>query len=100
MLADGRPKVAVSLTNVQNAAAQLVPLLDNLKTTMDQANDALSHLDSVLVQNHDDIRAIVVQLKETLSTASALMEQLKNTTDHNTDNIDQTMVNIRDSPRT
>ncbi len=29
--------------------------------------------------------------------ASALMEQLKNTTDNNTENIDQIMVNIRES---
>ena len=95
MLADSRPKVAVSLTNVQAASAKLVPLLDNLKTTMDQANVVLSHIDSVVVENRQDIRAIVVELKGTLLTASALMEQLKNTTDLNTDNIDQIVENIR-----
>jgi ABC-type transporter Mla subunit MlaD len=95
MLADSRPKVAASLTNVQAASAKLVPLLDNLKTTMDQANVVLSHIDSVVVENRQDIRAIVVELKGTLLTASALMEQLKNTTDLNTDNIDQIVENIR-----
>jgi hypothetical protein len=62
---------------------------------MDQANVVLSHIDSVVVENRQDIRAIVVELKGTLLTASALMEQLKNTTDLNTDNIDQIVENIR-----
>jgi phospholipid/cholesterol/gamma-HCH transport system substrate-binding protein len=95
MLSEDRPKISASLTNVQNATAQLLPLLDNLKTTMNQANDALSHLDSMLVANNDDIRTIVVELKQTLSTASALMQQIKNSTDHNADNIDETLLNIR-----
>ena len=43
MLSDGRPKIAASLTKVQNATPQLTPILDNLKTTMTRANDVLSH---------------------------------------------------------
>jgi phospholipid/cholesterol/gamma-HCH transport system substrate-binding protein len=93
MLAEDRPKVSASLTNVQTATAKIPPLLDNLKTTMNQANDVLSNLDSILVENKPDIRATVVELKETLSTASALMEQLKNITSG--ENIDQILVNIR-----
>ena len=93
MLADSRPKVAASLTNVQNATAQIQPMLDNLKTTMNQANGVLSHIDSILVENHPDIRAIVVELKQTLVSASSLIEQLKNVTSG--DNIDQILVNIR-----
>ena len=93
MLADSRPKVAVSLTNIQNATAQIQPMLDNLKTTMNQANVVLSHVDSMLVENNPDIRAIVVELKETLVSASSLIEQLKNITGG--DNIDQILVNIR-----
>ena len=49
----------------------------------------------MLVENHEDIRTIVIELKETLLTASSLMEQLKNTTVNNSDNIDQTILNIR-----
>lgn len=97
MLAEDRPKVSASLTNVQTASAKIVPLLDNLKTTMNQANVALSHIDSVLVENRQDIRTIVVELKGTLLTASSLMDQLKNTSDHNTDNIDEILVNLRDT---
>src|SRR5271167_619639 len=95
MLAEDRPKVSATLTNVQTASAKIIPLLDNLKTTMQQANDALSHIDSVVLENRQDIRTAVVELKQTLLTASSLMEQLKNTMDHNADNIDQILVNLR-----
>ncbi|MGA3317096.1 MAG: MlaD family protein [Candidatus Korobacteraceae bacterium] len=95
MLAEDRPKVSATLTNMQTASAKIVPLLDNLKTTMKQANDALSHIDSVVLENRQDIRTAVVELKQTLLTASSLMEQLKNTMDHNADNIDQILVNLR-----
>ena len=95
MLAENRPKISDSLSNVQAASAKLVPLLDNLKTTMDQANAALSHIDSVVVENRQDIRTIVVELKETMLTASSLIDQLRNTTDNNTGNIDQIITNIR-----
>ncbi len=96
VLSEDRPKISASLTNVQNATAQLLPLLDNLKTTMNQANDALSHLDSVLVANNEDIRTIVVELKQTLSTRlqHSCMQSM-NSTDHNADNIDETLLNIR-----
>jgi phospholipid/cholesterol/gamma-HCH transport system substrate-binding protein len=87
--------VSASLTNVQTASAGLVPLLDNLKKTMDEANTTLGHVDSLVVENRKDIRTIVVELRETMRTASSLLDQLKNTTMDNADNIDQIIVNIR-----
>jgi len=95
MLSDSRPKVSASLANVQAATAQILPILDNLKTTMTQANGVLSHLDSLVVENHEDIHTIVVELRETLATASVLTEQLKNTATSNSDNLDQTLENVR-----
>lgn len=95
MLSESRPMVSESLASVQNASAQLLPILDNLKSTMNQANSVLSHLDSVVVENHQDIRTVTVELRETLSTASILMDQLKNSSSNNSDNIDQTMANLR-----
>jgi phospholipid/cholesterol/gamma-HCH transport system substrate-binding protein len=95
MLAEDRPMISGSLANVQAASTKLVPVLDNLQTTMNQANEALSHIDSVVVENREDIRAIVVDLKGTLLTASSLIDQLKNTADNNTENVDQILSNIR-----
>src|SRR5208282_5608296 len=95
MLAEDRPKVSASLTNVQAASAKIVPMLDNLQKTTNQANLVLSHIDPLVVENREDIRTVVVELRQTLLTASTLMDQLKNMTDYNTDNIDQILVNLR-----
>jgi len=95
MLSDSRPKISATLTNVQAASAKITPLLDDLKTTMKQANDTLSHVDAIAVENSKDIRQIVISLRETMLTASALLDQLKNTTDLNVDNIDDILTNIR-----
>jgi phospholipid/cholesterol/gamma-HCH transport system substrate-binding protein len=95
MLAEDRPKVSASLTNVQAASARIVPLLENLKTTVDQANVVLSHIDPVVVENRQDLHTVVVELKQTLLSASSLMDQLKNTADYNADNIDQILVDLR-----
>jgi phospholipid/cholesterol/gamma-HCH transport system substrate-binding protein len=97
MLSDSRPKVSASLANIQVATAKLAPLLDNLKTTMNQANATLSHVDSVVLENRQDIRAIVIKLRETMISASSLIADFKNTADVNTDNIDQSIINIRDT---
>ena len=95
MLAEDRPKVSASLTNMQAASAKIVPLLDDLKTTTNQANLVLSHMDPLVVENRQDIHTVVVELKQTLLTASSLMDQLKNTADFNADNIDEMLVDLR-----
>jgi phospholipid/cholesterol/gamma-HCH transport system substrate-binding protein len=95
MLAEDRPKVSATLTNLQTASGQIVPVLDDLKKTMAEANTALSHVDALVVENREDIRAIVVKLRETLTTASALMDEIKDTTDNNVDNIDEILLNVR-----
>jgi phospholipid/cholesterol/gamma-HCH transport system substrate-binding protein len=95
MLAEDRPKVSATLTNVQAASAKIGPVLDDLKKTMAEANTTLSHVDAVVVENREDIRAIVVKLRDTLTTASALMDQIKDITDNNEDNIDEILLNIR-----
>jgi phospholipid/cholesterol/gamma-HCH transport system substrate-binding protein len=95
MLAEDRPKVSATLTNVQNASAQLRPLLEDLKKAMAQANDALGHIDGVVLENRQDLRSSVVELRQTLLTASSAVDQLDRTLDYNADNIDQTLENLR-----
>jgi phospholipid/cholesterol/gamma-HCH transport system substrate-binding protein len=67
LLTDARPKISSSLTNVQELTAKLGPLLDNLKTTSDRANDTLAHVDSTLMDNRPDIRASVTGLRDTVA---------------------------------
>jgi phospholipid/cholesterol/gamma-HCH transport system substrate-binding protein len=95
MLAEDRPRIRATLDNVQTASARLTPLLDDLKKTMAQANDALGHIDAVVLENRQDLRASVVELRQTLVTASSVVDQIDRTLDYNVDNIDQTLENIR-----
>ena len=95
MLAEDRPKVSATLSNVQNASARLTPLLDDLKKTMAQANDALGHIDAVVLEDRQDLRSSVAELRQTLLTASSVMDQLERTLDYNAENIDQTLENLR-----
>jgi phospholipid/cholesterol/gamma-HCH transport system substrate-binding protein len=95
MLAEDRPRIAATLSNVQTASARLTPLLDDLKKTMTQANDALGHIDAVVLENRADLRASVAELRQTLLTASSVVDQLDRTLGYNADNIDQTLENVR-----
>jgi phospholipid/cholesterol/gamma-HCH transport system substrate-binding protein len=95
MLVEDRPKLSVTLSNIQTASARLTPLLDDLKKTMAQANDALTHIDGVVLENRKDLRESVTELQQTLLTASSVMDHLDRTLDYNSDNLDQTLENIQ-----
>jgi phospholipid/cholesterol/gamma-HCH transport system substrate-binding protein len=95
LLTDARPKVSASLTNVQQLTAKLDPLLDDLKTTTTRANDTLAHVDATLLENRPDIRASVAGLRETVTKSTILLNQLSQTLDQNSDNIDGMLENIR-----
>ena len=111
MLADSRPKVSATLsnvqtaseklspvmTNVQTAVAKIAPLLDDLKVTIQQANDALGRVDAILTENQPDIRASLENARKMLSGAAQLVELLNNTMDRNTENLDGTLVNVREA---
>jgi phospholipid/cholesterol/gamma-HCH transport system substrate-binding protein len=73
----------------------LTLLLDDLKKTMAQANDALGHIDAVVLENRQDLRSSVAELRQTLLTASSAADRLDRTLDYNADNIDQTLENVR-----
>ncbi|HEV2499034.1 MAG TPA: MlaD family protein [Terriglobia bacterium] len=95
MLAEDRPKLSATLDNFQTASARLAPLLNDLKTTMAQANDALEHVDGVVVENRRDLRASVTELRKTLVSASSVVDQLNGILEYNTGNIDQALENVR-----
>ena len=95
LLSDARPKVSVSLTNVEQLTAKLGPVVDDLKSTTARANETLAHVDSTLMENRPDIRASVTGLRETAAKSTALLDQLNQTLDQNSDNIDGLLENIR-----
>jgi phospholipid/cholesterol/gamma-HCH transport system substrate-binding protein len=95
MLAEDRPKLSATLDNFQTASARLAPLLNDFKKTIAQANDALAHVDAVMVDNRLDLRTSIIELRKTLASASSVMDQLDRTLNYNTGNIDQALENVR-----
>jgi phospholipid/cholesterol/gamma-HCH transport system substrate-binding protein len=95
LLTDVRPKVSTSLANIQELTVKLGPLLDDLKTTTDRANDTLGHVDSTLMENRADIRASVTGLRDTVAKSTVLLNGLNETLDQNSANIDALLDNIR-----
>jgi phospholipid/cholesterol/gamma-HCH transport system substrate-binding protein len=95
MLAEDQPKLLATLNNVQTASAQLTPLLGDLKRTTAQANNTLGHVDGVVLENRQGLRASVAQLQQTLVSASSVMDQLNRLLNYNTGNVDQLLVNVR-----
>jgi phospholipid/cholesterol/gamma-HCH transport system substrate-binding protein len=95
MLAEDRPKLSATLTNLQDVSAKAAPLLDDFKKTVGRADEALAHVDSMVLENREDVHKAVLELRQTLQAASATVDQLNRTLDTNSDSIDQTLENIR-----
>jgi phospholipid/cholesterol/gamma-HCH transport system substrate-binding protein len=95
MLEEDRPKLTATLSNVQAASARMGPLLDDLKKSMQGADQALAHLDSVVTENREDLRKSMAELRHMLSGASLLVDQLDRTMDYNAENIDEILENVR-----
>jgi phospholipid/cholesterol/gamma-HCH transport system substrate-binding protein len=95
MLAEDRPLVHSTLKNVNDVSAKAGPLMDDLKKTMAQANDAISHIDATLLENRPDLRQIIQKMKETLNSAASATDQLDRTLNVNSDNIDEILENAR-----
>jgi phospholipid/cholesterol/gamma-HCH transport system substrate-binding protein len=109
MLTETRPEVAATLknvreasdkfpqlaTNLQNTTERLTPVIDDLKGAIAQARETLAHVDAITVENRPDIRASVANVRGILDKATELVELLNTTLDRNSDNLDETLVNVR-----
>lgn len=96
MLAENRPALHSTLNNVNNTSSKLAPLIDDFKSTANQANITLSHIDETLMEDRPDLRQAVSELRATLASASALTDQLNSTLNTNSDNLDVIIANLRD----
>jgi phospholipid/cholesterol/gamma-HCH transport system substrate-binding protein len=95
LLADTRPKVAVGLTNINDATARLAPLLDEVKKTSTRANQLIANLDSMLAENRPDVRVSVSELREVLANSTTAVDQLQGIMNQNTANIYEILENMR-----
>jgi phospholipid/cholesterol/gamma-HCH transport system substrate-binding protein len=95
LLSDARPKVAQTLDNLNQAASQLTPLIDNVKNTSESADKALSTLNSALAEDQPDLKASLSELREVLANSSAVMNRLQALLNQNSGNIDEILESMR-----
>ncbi len=95
MIAENRPPVKAAVQNLNSASQKLGPLLDDLRKTSADANQALNHVDAMIGENRADIRQAVMDLRRSLATVTDLTGRLDQTLDVNSDNIDELLENLR-----
>jgi len=95
MIAENRGAVKSTVQNLNSATQKLEPLLQDLRKTSAQANEALNHIDSLVGENRADIRKAVIELRQSLTTVTDLTGRLDQTLDVNSDNIDELLENLR-----
>jgi ABC-type transporter Mla subunit MlaD len=95
MIAENRGAVKSTVQNLNSASQKLEPLLQDLRKTSAQANEALNHIDSLIGDNRADIRQAVIELRQSLTTVTDLTGRLDQTLDVNSDNIDELLENLR-----
>ncbi len=95
MIGENRAPLKSTIGNLNNASQKLEPLLQDLRKTSAQANEALNHIDSLVGENRPDIRKAVTDLRGSLSKMTDLTGRLDQTLDVNADNIDELLENLR-----
>jgi phospholipid/cholesterol/gamma-HCH transport system substrate-binding protein len=95
MIAENRAAVKTTVQNLNSASQKLEPLLQDLRKTSAQANEALAHVDSLVGDNREDIRNAVVNLRRSLANLNSLTGRLDQTLDVNAENIDELLENLR-----
>jgi len=95
MIEENRPAIRSTLQHVNELTPQVGALIQDLRKTSSQANQALEHIDSTLGENRADLRKSVAELRQSLGTISDLTGRLDQTLDVNAENIDELLENLR-----
>ena len=95
MIGENRAPIKSTIGHLNNASQKLEPLLQDLRKTSAQANEALNHIDSLVGENRPDVRKAVADLRISLSNVTDLTGRLDQTLDVNSDNIDELLENLR-----
>ena len=95
MIQENRPQIKSTIQHLDIVTQKLEPLLQDLHKATDEANQALTHVDAVLMENRADVRQSVNELRKSLTTLTDITGRLDQTLDVNTENIDELLDNFR-----
>ena len=95
MLEENRAQIKSTVGHLNSASEKLEPLLQDLRKTSAQANEALNHIDGLVGENRADVRQAIIELRSALLNVTDLTGRLDQTLDVNSDNIDELLENLR-----
>jgi len=95
MIQENRPQIKSTLGHLNTASEKLEPLIQDLRKTSAQANEALSHIDTVVTENRPDIRQAITDLHGALVNVTDATGRLDQILEVNSDNIDELLENLR-----
>lgn len=95
MIEENRPQIRSTLQHVNELSQKLDPLIQDLRKTSNEANQALEHIDSLIGENRADIRKAVVELRQSLGKVNDITGRLDQMLDVNAENIDELLENMR-----
>jgi phospholipid/cholesterol/gamma-HCH transport system substrate-binding protein len=95
LIEENRPQIRSTIQHLDSVSQKLEPLIQDLRKTSAEANQALTHIDEVLGENRADVRQAVIDLRKSLTTLTDITGRLDQTIDVNTQNIDEILDNFR-----
>jgi len=95
MLRESRPHLDKTMANLETASGRLSPAIDNLNGTVNKASKLTDHLDTVVVENREELRKTLLRLQASLADAQRMINNLDDTLGANRGNLDETLENIR-----
>jgi phospholipid/cholesterol/gamma-HCH transport system substrate-binding protein len=95
MLQEDRPLVHSTLNHINDATADLKPVITSFQKTSDQADQTLQHLDGMLTENRADIRQAIIDLRKALVNVNSIVASLNDTVTSNQENLDEIIDNLR-----
>ena len=95
MLNENRPEIRSTIHHLNGVSQKIEPLIQDLHKTSEEANKALDHIDSMIGENRQDLRASIIELRKSLTTLTDVTGRIDQTLDVNTENIDELLDNFR-----
>ena len=75
MLAESRPRLNKTLTNLESTSAKLGPTIENANQTISRAGTLATNLNSVVEENRKEIRDVLLDLGRSLLEARQLINE-------------------------
>jgi phospholipid/cholesterol/gamma-HCH transport system substrate-binding protein len=95
LIEENRPQIKSTIQHLDSVSEKLEPLIQDLRKTSSEANQALAHIDDLLGENRADVRQAVIDLRKSLTTLTDITGRVDQTLDVNTQNIDELLDNLR-----